>query len=60
MENKDWEEIFHLIQVQKNIQRSILNEVKYATSSYWVARGNLSAYETCEQYIQSRLTKKGE
>ena len=55
MDKKDWEEILHLIQVQKNIQCHVIDESDYGSMTYFKAQGCYNAYETIEQFIVGRL-----
>ena len=58
MYSKDWEEIIHLISIQKNIAMANLDDSNYGSSHYFQNRGFLKGLETAEQYIISRLGKK--
>lgn len=58
MKNKDWQEILHLVGIQKNIALVNLDESNYGSSVYFQNKGFLKGLQTAEQYIISRLGKK--
>ena len=56
----DWKEIMHLIQIQKNIALSNLDDSTYGSGVYFQSKGFLKGLETAEQYIIARLGKGNE
>lgn len=56
--SKDWQEILHLVGIQKNIALAELDSSNYGSSVYFQSKGFLKGLETVEQYIISRLGKK--
>lgn len=60
MTNKDWQEIIHLIGLQKNIALANLDDSNYGSNQYYNNKGFLKGLETAEQYIISRLGKGNE
>lgn len=54
---KDWKEILHLIQIQKNVTLNTLDESNYGSGVHFQAKGFLKGLETVEQYIVARLGK---
>lgn len=58
MSNKDWQEILHLMAIQKNVCLAELDDSNYGSSVYFQARGTVKGIEICEQYIISRLGKE--
>lgn len=57
MNNKDWQEIIHLLGIQKNIALANLDDSNYGSGNYFQNKGFLKGLETAEQYIISRLGK---
>lgn len=55
---RDWKEILHLIQIQKNIALANLDESNYGSNMYFQNKGFYKGLEIAEQYIVSRLGKK--